>query len=1477
MNIRLLAPQSLKTRVTLATLVVFLLSAVLLGAFGGHMLRKDLGQEIGALQFATVSLLAEQVDGELRSRIEALEIVANMLSLSGPIKPTDVQRLLESRKLLQYLFNAGVFVTATDGTVIADTPRTSNRLGLNLNERDYMVKALKEGKSSIGKPVIDKSLKTPVISIAAPVRNTQGQAIGVLVGVIHLSQSNFLDKLTNNPYGISGGYLIADQLSRLNITATAKSRTMTAMREAGVSPELDRFVSGFEGTQVVVSPSGAQTMVSVKTIPTAGWSLVAHLPTAEAFAPIYRQHQRMLLALLLALLVSSGLIWWWTARLVRQQLAPMLATTLAIEDQARAGQTPGELPVTSNDEVGQLIEGFNRLLRVFDQREAAVQESIAYNQLLFAGSPTALIVLDPETGQILDCNQAAIDIYRLPNREAVLGRTPLDVSAPRQYDGRRSDQVVGEPIQEALRTGVCAFEWRHQRPDGALWDAQVLLRTFVHGGRTLLQYSLQDITEHKSDMQQLAQSEASLEHELTNVREALDQHAILAITDVQGHITSVNDKFSQISGYTREELLGQDHSLLNSGVHPKGFFKAMYRTISAGQTWHGEVCNRAKGGHLFWVQTTVVPSMDHHGKPRLYVAIRADITERKLAELKLAESEDIYRSIVTQASDGIVLIDAITLAYVEFNDAACAALGYSREEYARLTLADVQGAMDPAATAKGVAALVEAGTVSFDTQHRHKNGTLRDVHVNCSAIWRAGRPYLAGIVSDITDRKAVEQELHAYRNRLEDMVQQKTAELQRANVLANAASQAKSEFLANMSHEIRTPMNGVIGMIDILHETPLNPEQRRMLGTVHQSSMALLQILNDILDLSKIEAGKLTVERIPTHLRAVAEGSTQLMVSLSDAKLVDLSVFVSPELPDWFLSDPNRLRQILLNLMGNAIKFSKPAPGFAARVQLSVEPCQLASGASGVALRVIDNGIGMTEAVQAQLFKPFSQADESTARQFGGTGLGLSISQRLAALMQGQISVTSAPGEGSEFVLQLPLTAVPAPPGQPPEPSLAGLQVVIVASEVMDAIGRKVQQAYCEAAGAQVTFADDLAAASQHLRQHASDFSSTVVLLSGDISAATGCDALPAGSPIVRLVRRSELGRDSGIVVPIRPMLYHDLLCALAQAGGRQNPSQPTQSGERRRQSRPTAPSIDEAVQARRLILLAEDSVTNRDAIQEQLRLLGYTCEVAQDGAMALQMWQNGLDLHGGHGVVSAGPSGRYALLLSDCHMPNLDGFGLTEAIRRQEPAGTRLPIIAITANAMQGEARRCRERGMDDYLSKPLRMSELAPMLKKWLPGAQIDSASSETPPLEWVSDCAESASSERVEEVQALPGPGDLHAFPIWNPNALTELVGNNPGVHQRLLEKFLVNAERQLAAIAAAADSDECTALADVAHTLKSAARSVGALRMGERSQCLETAGRAGDTQQCRALAAGLAGELAAATVAIQEHLKSLAVLP
>jgi PAS domain S-box-containing protein len=952
--------------------------------------------------------------------------------------------------------------------------------------------------------------------------------------------------------------------------------------------------------------------------------------------------------------------------------------------------------------------------------------------------------------------------------------------------------------------------------------------------------------EMTADLRQAEASSRAYLEELQLQKYALDQHAIVATADVQGKITYVNDKFCEISGYTREELMGQDHIMLNSGTHPHGFFKAMYRSLAAGKTWRDEVCNQAKDGQLYWVDTTIVPLMNSQGKPERYLSIRADITMRKQVELDLVQqqinlekrvqqktraavqSEHHLRLVIDTSLDSIIGMDAKGLV-TEWSRQAETTFGWRFGEVKGQYLHDfIIPERYREAHRKGLAHYLATGNgpvlgKRMEMFALRRDGTEFPVELAISHIVTPQGTTFSAFISDVTRRK------------------QEQAALLAAKALSESASRAKSEFLANMSHEIRTPMNGVIGMVDILQETPLLPDQHRMLGTIHRSSLALLQILNDILDFSKIEAGRLDVESVPLHLREVAEGVAQLIASLPGTR-VEVSLFVSNALPVWALGDPNRLRQVLLNLLGNAIKFSNTQGNHCAEVRLSVTPCMLASGAPGVRFDVVDNGIGMSPEVVAKLFQPFTQADESTARKFGGTGLGLSISQRLVELMGGRISVTSTPGAGSDFTVELPLQVAPAARTLPAEPGVAGLQVLLV---TQSAFGIQVRTAYCEHAGMQVRVAADVAGAREFLAQSPPG-QPWVVVLDKTVTEPTAELGLGAAAGVVREATRGTQTQPNDIVLPVRPMLHHDLMQAIARASGRLRACDTDIAAERRTRQRPTAPTVEEATQANRLILLAEDNETNRDVMREQLRLLGYACEVAEDGAIALHMWQ-------------ASPT-RFALLLSDCHMPNLDGFGLTKAIRRAEPTGSRLPIIAVTANAMQGEAQRCRQRGMDDYLSKPLQMNELRATLDKWLP-AFAHSPVADTPRQT-------GGEASGASPLQAAQAP----ELAVWNPATLTELVGDNPGMHKRLLDKFLINAKQQVAEItaAAAAAARDTTTLAGSAHTLKSAARSVGALALGERCQSLETAGRAGDAHQCSTLAAGLVAVFAAATAEISGHL-------
>ncbi len=640
---------------------------------------------------------------------------------------------------------------------------------------------------------------------------------------------------------------------------------------------------------------------------------------------------------------------------------------------------------------------------------------------------------------------------------------------------------------------------------------------------------------------------------------------------------------------------------------------------------------------------------------------------------------------------------------------------------------------------------------------------------------------------------------------------QRNEELEDARNAADAALQAKSEFLAAMSHEIRTPMNGVIGMIDVLARSSLKSHQVAMVDLMREAAQSLLSIIDDILDFSKIEAGRLDIESEPLGIADVVERVCAMLNRLAEKQQVELALFTDPQLPEQVLGDSLRLRQVLINLVNNAIKFSgnRTPTG---RVVVRAVLAHRSTDRADVEFQVLDNGIGMNEATLAHLFDAFTQADASTTRRFGGTGLGLAISSNLVRLMGGQIKVRSTPGSGSTFTVQLsfPLPAEHGAALAAPSP-VADLNCLIVGNG--GTLSGDLLR-YLASAGAQVRQVHDLAAAT-----------TLVPLLPAGLWVWVVNIAAEHGSPVetLRAKARNNAQADTRFVIighgPTRYPLQFTadsvsvdgnvltraaLLRAVAMAAGRL-PYQDALSSEADRPSQlpPSALSREEARRLRRLILVAEDNAMNQKVIMQQLLLLGFTADLTGDGQDALQLWR----------------SGDYGLLITDLHMPRMDGYQLAAAIRAEEALQTalpRIPIVALTANALKGESDRCRALGMDDYMSKPTPLADLQGLLDKWLPAAVV---------------AAPPATTTTLATSAAL----DL--------DILRAQVGNEPPVIAEFLRDFGHSLQQLAADIALAFSSADAQALVAAAHKLKSAARAVGALPLG--ACCAELEARGSET--------------------------------
>lgn len=595
----------------------------------------------------------------------------------------------------------------------------------------------------------------------------------------------------------------------------------------------------------------------------------------------------------------------------------------------------------------------------------------------------------------------------------ILGWKPAELMSESVYDFIHPDDIeITKREIEKLSLGIktIGFTIRFRTAEGTYkfleWGASPDPET----GEMLA--IARDITEKR---EQEKERQKFLK-EIRDIKNALDEFAIVAITDPKGDIIYANDKFCEVSQYTREELIGKNHRILNSGYHSKEFFIDLWQTIVKGKVWKGEIRNQRKNGSFYWVDTTIVPFLNDAGKPYQYVVIRYEISERKEFESRIYELSNFQKSILDGTDFSIISTDPGGIIKL-FNKGAEKMLGFSAGE--------MIGRQFPAFLHDHSEMVRRAGELSkelglpvqadFDSlvaksrilgqpdvnewTYVCKDGSKINVILSVTTLFGKNKEIIGYLSAarDITDRIFIENELR------------KAKELAEKNV------KAKDLFLANMSHEIRTPMNAIIGYADVLQSTPLSNEQKEYLDAITSAGENLLVIINDILDFSKIESGTVTLEKNPINIPGILNTIKKLLAGKANQKQVSLNFNTENQIPQWVIGDQVRLDQILINLVGNAIKFTGKG-----EVAVNTRLISIENNICWIEFAVRDTGIGIPVDKQEKIFERFIQADSNITRKYQGTGLGLSITQKLIELFGGSISLKSEIGKGSEFTFRIP-------------------------------------------------------------------------------------------------------------------------------------------------------------------------------------------------------------------------------------------------------------------------------------------------------------------------------------------------------------------------------------------------------------------------------------------------------------------------
>jgi PAS domain S-box-containing protein len=1040
-------------------------------------------------------------------------------------------------------------------------------------------------------------------------------------------------------------------------------------------------------------------------------------------------------------------------------------------------------------------------------------------RLLFEAHSAVMLMVDPDDGKILDANPAACRFYGYSSREMKgLSITQINTFTPDE---------MRQTILSILNQGNNHFQFKHRLKSGAIRDVEVHSVPIPVGGKTIIYSIIHDATAKRRAEEALKRTHREME--------VLFENSRVGIILLRGDRTFVkgNQRFAEIFGYTHiNEIIGKNSRIIHLDEESyRDFGTRHYQKLLAGLPARVEYRLRKKDGAPVWCVLSG-KALDPAMPPDLSRGVLwciDDISEQKAAEEALRESEERFRTMTDAAKDAIMMMDQegkVTF----WNKSAETVFGYSREEALGCDLLSLVAPGEFRDKAReGMPAFAQTGHgtalgKTLELIALRKEGSCFPVEVSLSAVQMREGLHVIGLARDITDRKEFEARLIETNRELEEA----TRLANEMAAKAGHANQAKSAFLATMSHEIRTPLNGIIGMNGLLLETPLSPEQEKYCHAVQASAESLLSIINEILDFSKIEAGKVDIEAIDFDLQSVLDEIGETLSVAPQKKGLEYICQMDPDVPSALVGDPGRLRQVLVNLVGNAVKFTDKG-------EIVVRVSMQNNGPSHVTLQftVSDTGIGIAEERIQSLFEPFVQADSSTTRKYGGTGLGLAISIDLVHLMGGSMGVKSRPEEGSTFwfnlIFEKQRSAGEEGEGEGAALALLGKRVLVVDDNETN---RLLARIHLEHWGC--------------FPEEAADGQAALGALFAALERGTPFDIIVCdmqmpvmdGAGLARAARRHpELGRlpiilmssiglaadendaalfDSRLDKPVRPArLKETLVRALSGASAL-------------RESAP-APPVSLNASRRLRILVAEDHPTNQQVALAILRKMGHHADAVGNGIEAVEVLCRV----------------RYDMVLMDVHMPEMDGI---EASRTIRDAGSPvldhgIPIIAMTALAMQGDKERCLDAGMDDYVTKPVRKEALFAAIER------------NSPLVGTVSEPEEEVGEEKSMAARGPESPAQgagrveqklESGLRVFNKEELMSTLDNDEEVLEAVIGDYLGQTRGQIEGLERALEQGDAKHAMLLAHAVKGASATVSAERAAEYAMRTERAAREEDLE-------------------------------